>query len=129
MTGEQGLGFITHGRAGPERVGTFIDIYKEALKDANPVGKFINDRLVVDTFCYCDEDGEQARQRGTQAAAEQLKENSTSFSRFWAGISEDRLRHSSAGDEFPSPLWEVRDPPLPRKRKESSGFGPASQRR
>ena len=91
MTGEQGLGFITHGRAGPERVGTLIDIYKEALKEASPVGKFINDGVVVDTFCFCDEDGARARQRGTLAAQEQIRENSTSFSRFWGGISEDSI--------------------------------------
>ena len=91
MTGEQGLGFITHGRAGPERAGTLIDIYKEALKEASPVGKFINDGVVVDTFCFCDEDGARARQRGTLAAQEQIKENSTSFSRFWGGISEDSI--------------------------------------
>ena len=91
MTGDQGLGFITHGKAGPERVGALIDIYKEAIKEATPVGQYINNRVVVDTLCFCDEDGETARQRGTEAAAEQLKENSTSFARFWTGISEDSV--------------------------------------
>ncbi len=91
MTGEQGLGFITHGRAGPERVGALIDIYKEAVKGANPVGKYINDGVVVDTLCFCDEDGARARQRGTQAAEEQLRDNSTNFAQFWGGISEDSV--------------------------------------
>ena len=91
MTGEEGLGFITHGKAGPESVGRLVAIYKEALKEASPVGKFINDGVVVDTFCFCDEDGARARQRGTVAAEEQIRENSTSFSRFWGGISEDSI--------------------------------------
>ena len=91
MTGDQGLGFITHGRAGPERVGALIDVYKEAIKTANPIGKYIHDRVVVDTLCFCDENGERARQRGAEAAAEQARENSTSFGRFWAGISEDSV--------------------------------------
>ena len=91
MTGEQGLGFITHGRAGPERVGALIDTYREAIKNANPVGKFVHDRVAVDTLCFCDENGQRARQRGAEAASEHQRENSTSFGRFWAGISEDSV--------------------------------------
>ena len=90
-TGEQGLGFITHGRGGPERVGVLIDIYREAIKKASPVGKFVHDRVAVDTLCFCDEDDRRARQRGAEAALEQMQENSTGFGRFWAGISEDSV--------------------------------------
>ena len=54
MTGEQGLGFITHGRAGPQRVGALVDVYRDAIKIANPVGKFIHDRIAVDTLVFCD---------------------------------------------------------------------------
>lgn len=90
-TGEQGLGFITHGRAGPQRVGALVDVYRDAIKTANPVGKFIHDRVAVDTLVFCDENGPRARERGAEAAAEQQRENSTSFGRFWAGISEDSV--------------------------------------
>ena len=91
MTGEQGLGFITHGRAGPQRVGALVDVYRDAIKTANPVGKFIHDRVAVDTLVFCDENGRRARERGAEAAAEHQRENSTSFGRFWAGISEDSV--------------------------------------
>ena len=91
MAGEQGLGFITHGRPGAERVGTLIASYKEAIKGAHPVGKSINDQVVVDTFCFCDENGAWARERGAEGAVAQMAENRASFARFWSGISEDSV--------------------------------------
>ena len=91
MTGEQGLGFITHGRGGPERVGELVHIYREAIKGAHPVGKYVHDRVAVDTLVFCDEDEGRARQRGAEAALEQMQENSTGFDRFWAGISEESV--------------------------------------
>ena len=91
MAGEQGLGFMTHGKPGPERVGMLIDVYKDAIKDANPVGKFINNQVVVDNFCFCDENGQRARERGTVGAVEQIAEVRSTRSQYWAGIPEDSI--------------------------------------
>jgi hypothetical protein len=44
IAGKLGIGCLIHGKAGPERVGKYINTYKQAIKEAEPVGKFINGR-------------------------------------------------------------------------------------
>ena len=38
-----------------------INTYKEALKNAQPVGKFVNDKVVVSSIGFCDENKQRTR--------------------------------------------------------------------
>jgi alkanesulfonate monooxygenase SsuD/methylene tetrahydromethanopterin reductase-like flavin-dependent oxidoreductase (luciferase family) len=38
-----------------------VDVYKEAIKDADPVGDYVNDNVAITTSFMCLEDGDAAR--------------------------------------------------------------------
>lgn len=63
--GRMGLGVICFTGGSPEKMRPLIDIYKEAIKDAEPVGDYVNDNVAITTSFMCLEDGDAARQAMT----------------------------------------------------------------
>ena len=63
--GRLGLGVICFTGGSPEKMKGLVEIYKEAIKDAEPVGDFINDNVAISTSFLCLEDGDAARQAMT----------------------------------------------------------------
>jgi alkanesulfonate monooxygenase SsuD/methylene tetrahydromethanopterin reductase-like flavin-dependent oxidoreductase (luciferase family) len=56
---KMGLGVLCFTMAGPEALKPLIDSYKEAIKDADPVGGYVNDNVMVTTQLLCLEDRER----------------------------------------------------------------------
>jgi alkanesulfonate monooxygenase SsuD/methylene tetrahydromethanopterin reductase-like flavin-dependent oxidoreductase (luciferase family) len=59
--GRLGLGVICFTGGSPEKMKGLVDIYKEAIKDADPVGDYVNDNVAITTSFMCLEDGDAAR--------------------------------------------------------------------
>ncbi len=58
--GKMGLGVLCFTGGSPEKMAPLVDIYKEAIKDADPVGEFVNDNVAITTSFMCLEDDEAA---------------------------------------------------------------------
>jgi len=58
--GKMGLGVLCFTGGTPEKMKALVDVYKEAVKDADPVGDFVNDNVAITTSFLCLEDGDQA---------------------------------------------------------------------
>ncbi len=63
--GELGLGVLCFTGGSPERMRQAVEVYKEAVADADPVGDYVNDNFAVSTMFMCLEDGDAARQHMT----------------------------------------------------------------
>lgn len=63
--GRLGLGVICFTGGSPEKMKGLVDVYKEAIKDADPVGDYVNDNVAITTSFMCLEDGDAARQAMT----------------------------------------------------------------
>lgn len=59
--GKLGLGVICFTGGSPEKMKPLVDVYKEAIADADPVGDFVNDNVAITTSFMCLEDGDAAR--------------------------------------------------------------------
>jgi alkanesulfonate monooxygenase SsuD/methylene tetrahydromethanopterin reductase-like flavin-dependent oxidoreductase (luciferase family) len=68
--GKLGIGVLCFSFAGVEALKPLIDVYKEAIKDADPVGGYINDNVMVTTAMTVSEDGERAREVFANAQAD-----------------------------------------------------------
>ncbi len=58
--GKMGLGVLCFTGGSPEKMAPLVDIYKEAIKDADPVGEFVNDNVAITTSFMCLEDDDAA---------------------------------------------------------------------
>ena len=60
-----GLGVLCFTIGGPESVKPLIDLYKQEIEHAEPVGDYVNDNIMVTTQLLCLEDGQRARDLGS----------------------------------------------------------------
>jgi len=60
IAGRKGLGMLGFVTGRPDEVAPRIDIYKDAIKHAEPVGQFVNNQAAVLIQTYCAETREQA---------------------------------------------------------------------
>jgi alkanesulfonate monooxygenase SsuD/methylene tetrahydromethanopterin reductase-like flavin-dependent oxidoreductase (luciferase family) len=65
--GRLGLGVICFTGGSPERMKRLVEIYKEAVADAQPVGDYVNDNVAIATSFLCLEDGDAAREWMTRS--------------------------------------------------------------
>lgn len=56
-----GLGVICFTGGNPEKMRPLVELYKETIKDAEPVGDYVNDNVAISTSFMCLEDGDAAR--------------------------------------------------------------------
>ena len=56
-----GLGVLCFTGGSPEKMRPMVEIYKEAIADADPVGDYVNDNFAITTSFMCLEDGDVAR--------------------------------------------------------------------
>jgi len=59
-----GLGVLCFTIGGPESVKPLVELYKNEIANAEPVGDFVNDNIMVTTQLLCLEDGQRARDLG-----------------------------------------------------------------
>jgi len=98
IAGKLGVGCLIHGQGGPQKVASYVNTYKEAIKQAEPVGKFVNDQVVADILAYCDENDRRAREQGAQWIADDVIPDRNRRAKYWEGVSEaevpsDYLHH------------------------------------
>ena len=62
--GEMGLGVLCFNLGGYEQLEERVAIYREGLKNAVPVGQFVNDQVAALCVVHCGEDDEEARRVG-----------------------------------------------------------------
>jgi alkanesulfonate monooxygenase SsuD/methylene tetrahydromethanopterin reductase-like flavin-dependent oxidoreductase (luciferase family) len=59
-----GLGVLCFTIGGPESIKPLVELYKNEIQRAEPVGDFVNDNIMVTTQLLCLEDGQRARDLG-----------------------------------------------------------------
>jgi alkanesulfonate monooxygenase SsuD/methylene tetrahydromethanopterin reductase-like flavin-dependent oxidoreductase (luciferase family) len=59
--GEMGLGVLCFNLAGYDQIAERVQMYREGLKHAHPVGKFVNGQVAALCLVHCGEDDEEAR--------------------------------------------------------------------
>ena len=59
--GEMGLGVLCFNLAGYDQMAERVQAYREAVKHAKPVGKFVNNQVAALCLVHCAEDDEEAR--------------------------------------------------------------------
>jgi alkanesulfonate monooxygenase SsuD/methylene tetrahydromethanopterin reductase-like flavin-dependent oxidoreductase (luciferase family) len=84
--GELGIGCLCNVLGQYDEVEKRIKTYKEALKSATPVGKFLNNRVVVSSIGFCDENQRRTRERGAEIAAWNINIRLKNYERGWTGV-------------------------------------------
>jgi alkanesulfonate monooxygenase SsuD/methylene tetrahydromethanopterin reductase-like flavin-dependent oxidoreductase (luciferase family) len=59
--GKLGLGVICFTGGSPAKMQPLVELYKEAVASADPVGDYVNDNVAISTSFMCLEDGDAAR--------------------------------------------------------------------
>jgi alkanesulfonate monooxygenase SsuD/methylene tetrahydromethanopterin reductase-like flavin-dependent oxidoreductase (luciferase family) len=59
--GRMGLGVLCFTAGSPREVAPLIEVYKNAVADAEPVGEYVNDNVAIVSQFLCLEDGDAAR--------------------------------------------------------------------
>ena len=68
LAGQYGLGVLCFTIGEPGELETLISSYRQAVKNADPVGSFVNEQVAGFTVLHVGEDDDVARQRGGEAA-------------------------------------------------------------
>jgi alkanesulfonate monooxygenase SsuD/methylene tetrahydromethanopterin reductase-like flavin-dependent oxidoreductase (luciferase family) len=77
--GRMGVGVLCFTMFGPEPLKPLIESYKRALEDAEPVGDYVNDNVMVTTQMLCLEDGQRVRDLAGSGELTQGYQNSLVF--------------------------------------------------
>ena len=59
---QMGLGVLCFTGGAPEKMAPLVELYKKNIKNAEPVGEFVNDNVAVTTSFMCLEDRDEARE-------------------------------------------------------------------
>lgn len=86
IAGKFGIGCLLNAMGGPEKTARSIATYKEGIQNATPVGKFINDRVMVSIMTHCDESNRRAQERGGEIGAWARNTSSARLKREWEGV-------------------------------------------
>ena len=111
--GSQGLGCLVQASIGPGNPGEIskterlIGIYRDALKDAQPVGKFVFDRVSGNTVGFCAETKQKALERGAELIDWYREQQRIRDSYVWQGydsanVPEDYKWHYERGKVDPA---------------------------
>ena len=64
--GHLGLGCLAMAGGGPDRLQQLVRTYRDAIQQAEPVGKLVHNRVSVSTVAFCAEDRRKAQERGAE---------------------------------------------------------------
>ena len=67
IAADKGIGILAFGSSAPSSLEPYVRAYKERVKNANPVGAFINDQWASSTLGICLEDDAEAKRLGAQS--------------------------------------------------------------
>ena len=65
--GKLGIGVLCFTGGSPQKMKQAVEIYKNAIADAEPVGEYVNDNFAITTSFHCSEDGDAARKAMTES--------------------------------------------------------------
>ena len=77
--GRMGIGVLCFTLFGPEPLKPLIETYKNAIAEAEPVGDYVNDNVMVTTQMLCLEDGQRVRDVAGSGTLSQGYQNSLVF--------------------------------------------------
>jgi alkanesulfonate monooxygenase SsuD/methylene tetrahydromethanopterin reductase-like flavin-dependent oxidoreductase (luciferase family) len=76
MAGRKGLGLLSFTiGVPPEELGGRIQLYRDGLAEAKPVGKFVNSRAATFTMVHCAETNEEARRNAAESVVWYLRKS------------------------------------------------------
>ena len=64
--GELGLGCLAMSGGGPDRLTQHITTYRDGIRNAQPVGKLVHDKVSISTLAICAETRQKAQERGAE---------------------------------------------------------------
>ena len=67
IAAEKGIGVLSFGSSAPTSLEPYVKAYKEKVKQANPVGGFVNNQWASSTLGVCLEDDRKAKEMGAQS--------------------------------------------------------------
>ena len=67
IAAEKGIGVLAFGSSAPAEMEPHVRAYKENVKNAKPVGAFVNDQWASSTLGICLDDDKEARELGAQS--------------------------------------------------------------
>ena len=70
MAAEKGIGVLSFGSGAPAGMKEHVDNYRENIKNANPVGGFVNNQWANFTLGHCGYDDQEAKEIGASAIKE-----------------------------------------------------------
>jgi alkanesulfonate monooxygenase SsuD/methylene tetrahydromethanopterin reductase-like flavin-dependent oxidoreductase (luciferase family) len=62
LAAEKGIGVLLSAATVPDLLATHVQTYRQNIKQAKPVGAFVNNQFSVSIHAYCGEDNEEARE-------------------------------------------------------------------
>ncbi len=106
LAGERGLGALCFTIGNPGELTSRISAYREAIKTAEPVGKFVNEEVSAFTIAYCDENNRRGREIGGEAGVWYFQHSRTRHSNDWKGVDResvpDDYRYHIGREDFES---------------------------
>ena len=67
LAAKKGLGVMAFGAAAPAELAPYVKKYREDIKNAEPVGKFVNNQWQTSIIAYCGEDDREAKELCTRS--------------------------------------------------------------
>ena len=86
MAGERGIGALCFTVGAPGAMTARVEAYREGIKNAKPVGKFINNHVAGFSVAYCDENEKRGREICGEAGRWYLTKARTRYDNEWRGI-------------------------------------------
>jgi len=81
--GELGLGCLAMSGGGPGRLTQLIQAYRNAIKDAKPMGRLVQDKVSISTLAICAENRQKAQERGAEILDWYRHQQTLRDSRVW----------------------------------------------
>jgi len=125
MAGELGLGCLVNTLGGIDKTRGLVNTYFSAIKNAKPVGHFINNQVVASTIGFCDENDTTARQKGAKVAGWYLNQSKQRFALEWSGVDaasvpEEYQFYLKGGSRMLDPQQQA--PPTPEELLAGGGY-------
>ena len=86
LAGERGLGALCFTIGNPGELENRVKVYREAVSNATPVGKFVNNQAAAFTIAYCDENNAKGREIGAEAGMWYFANSRMRHSNDWEGV-------------------------------------------
>jgi alkanesulfonate monooxygenase SsuD/methylene tetrahydromethanopterin reductase-like flavin-dependent oxidoreductase (luciferase family) len=64
IAGSMGIGCLLNAQGGIEKTARSVAVYKDSIKNADPVGKYVNDQVMLSIMTHCNENHQRALERG-----------------------------------------------------------------